>query len=114
MEGTNQTVVTEYKLSWVAFIRPVIFTAVLIVIGVDMLIAGPRWRAQGSERWESRMHRRFGAGWNSLSEEERERFRAGMNHGRGPGHDDRPGGPASDQGAAPSTPPVPHEPREPR
>lgn len=36
MEGTNQTVVTEYKLSWVAFIRPVIFTAVLIVIGVAL------------------------------------------------------------------------------
>lgn len=82
----------------------------LIVIGVAMLIAGPRWRAQGRERWESRMHRRFGAGWNSLSEEERERFRAGMNHWHGRGRDHRPGGPASDQ-ASPPAEPGPRPPR---
>ena len=55
----------------------------LIAIGVAMLVAGPRWRSRAHERmqdhWERRMHRRFGPGWSSLSEEERERFRAGMN-----------------------------------
>ena len=82
----------------------------LIAIGAAMLIAGPRWRAQGRERWERRMHRRFGAGWNSLSEEERERFRAGMNHWHGPGRDNRASGPASDEGAAPPAPSGPREP----
>ena len=79
----------------------------LIAVGLAMLIAGPRWRAQARERmherWEHRMHRRFGAGWNSLSEEERERFRAGMNHWHGPGRDNRASGPASDEGAAVAT-----------
>ena len=54
----------------------------LIGIGVAMLARGPRWRADLHERmqdrWERRMHRRFGPGWASLSEEERDRFRAGM------------------------------------
>lgn len=54
----------------------------LIGIGVAMLARGPRWRAGMHERmqgrWERRMHRHFGPGWANLSEEERERFRAGM------------------------------------
>ena len=54
----------------------------LIGIGVAMLARGPRWRADMRERmqdrWERRMHRHFGPGWTRLSEEERERFRAGM------------------------------------
>ncbi len=54
----------------------------LIGIGVVMLARGPRWRADMRERmqdrWERRMHRHFGPGWANLSEEERERFRAGM------------------------------------
>jgi hypothetical protein len=58
----------------------------LIGIGVAMLVRGPRWRADMRERmqdrWERRIHRRFGPGWANLSEDERERFRAGMRHGR--------------------------------
>ncbi|MBU6259493.1 MAG: hypothetical protein KGL18_02085 [Burkholderiales bacterium] len=54
----------------------------LIALGVAMLARGPRWRADLHQRmqgrWERRMHRRFGPGWARLSEEERERFRAGM------------------------------------
>ncbi len=54
----------------------------LIGIGVVMLARGPRWRADMRERmqdrWERRMHRHFGPGWANLSEEERERFLAGM------------------------------------
>ncbi len=54
----------------------------LIGIGVVMLARGPRWRADMRERmqdrWERRMHRHFGPGWANLSEEERQRFRAGM------------------------------------
>ena len=58
----------------------------LIVIGVAMLVRGPRWRADMREhrqdRWERRMHRHFGPGWANLSEAERERFRAGMRQWR--------------------------------
>lgn len=54
----------------------------LIGIGVAMLARGPRWRADMRERmhdrWERRLHRHFGPGWANLSEDERERFRAGM------------------------------------
>jgi hypothetical protein len=54
----------------------------LIGLGVAMLARGPRWRADMRERmqdrWERRMHRHFGPGWANLSEDERERFRAGM------------------------------------
>ena len=54
----------------------------LIGIGVAMLARGPRWRADMHERmhdrWERRLHRHFGPGWANLSEDERERFRAGM------------------------------------
>lgn len=54
----------------------------LIAIGVAMLVRGPRWRGDLHGRWERRMHRRFGPGWAQLSEEERERFRAGMRQSR--------------------------------
>lgn len=54
----------------------------LIGIGIAMLARGPRWRADMQDRWDRRMHRRFGPGWANLSEDERERFRAGMRQGR--------------------------------
>lgn len=87
----------------------------LIGIGVAMLARGPRWRAGMHEhlqdRWERRMHRHFGPGWANLSEEERERFRAGMRQWRS--HGDRGAGgsspePAPSSGGAfpkPSAPP---------
>ncbi len=60
----------------------VLWPLLLIGIGVAMLARGPRWRAdmhdRMHERWERRMHRHFGPGWANLSEDERERFRAGM------------------------------------
>jgi hypothetical protein len=94
----------------------------LIGIGAAMLVRGPRWRAQMrermQERWERRMHRRFGSGWANLSEEERERFRAGMRQWRSHCH----GGGGADSSAQPSAsngsystpsaqPPAPGEPR---
>ncbi len=92
----------------------------LIGIGVAMLARGPRWRADMRERmqdrWERRMHRRFGPGWANLSEEERERFRAGMGQGnlhRGGGGASSAPTPASD-GAYPKSsaqPPAPGEQR---
>jgi len=58
----------------------------LIVIGAALLVRGPRWRADAhdrmEDRWERRMHRHFGPGWANLSEDERERFRAGMRQWR--------------------------------
>jgi hypothetical protein len=64
---------------------------VLIGIGVAMLARGPRWRADMRERmqdrWERRLQRRFGPGWANLSEEERERFRAGMRQWQSHFHD---------------------------
>jgi hypothetical protein len=58
----------------------------LIGLGVAMLLRGPRWRAEMRERmrdrWERRMQRHFGPGWANLSEEERERFLAGMRQWR--------------------------------
>lgn len=58
----------------------------LIGIGVAMLARGPRDRMPMREhmhpRWERRLHRHFGPGWANLSEEERERFRAGMRQWR--------------------------------
>ena len=84
----------------------------LIAIGVALLTAGPRWRAnmrgRTRDRWERRMHRHFGPGWANLSEEERERFRAGMQqwnlHRRGEGI--RPAtAPASDGPYPGSAPP---------
>ena len=65
----------------------------LIVIGLSMLLRGPRWHTdmhdRMQDRWERRLIRRFGPGWANLSEEERERFRTGMQqwheHGRNGG-----------------------------
>jgi hypothetical protein len=94
----------------------------LIGIGVAMLVRGPRWRAdmrqRMQDRWERRMHRHFGPGWANLSEEERERFRAGMRQWRSHCH----GGGGADSSTQPSAcsgssstpsaqPPVPGEPR---
>lgn len=82
----------------------------LIGIGVAMLARGPRWRADMRERmqdrWERRMHRRFGPGWASLSDDERERFRAGMRQWHAPG-------PAGEGPVAkpPAPPPAPGEQR---
>ena len=94
----------------------------LIAIGVALLARGPRWRADMHERmrdrWERRMHRHFGPGWSNLSEEERERFRAGMEqwqshfHRRGGGRSSA-ATPASD-GSIPKSPaqaPAPGEQR---
>ena len=59
-----------------------LWPVILIGIGVAMLARGPRWRSDMRERmqdrWERRMNRHFGPGWANLNEEERERFRAGM------------------------------------
>ena len=64
----------------------VLWPLLLIAIGVVMLARGPRWRAgmhdHLHDRWERRMHRHFGPGWANLSEDERERFRAGMRQWR--------------------------------
>ncbi len=78
--------------AWVRLFWPLL----LIGIGVAMLARGPRWRADMRERmqdrWERRMQRHFGPGWANLSDEERERFRAGMRqwqshcHGEGDGN----------------------------
>ena len=94
----------------------------LIGIGVAMLVRGPRWRADMRERmqdrWERRMHRHFGPGWANLSEEERERFRAGMRQWRSRFHGGDGGSPSAPPSAGdgssstPSAqPPVPGEPR---
>jgi hypothetical protein len=92
----------------------------LIGIGVAMLARGPHWRADMRERmqgrWERRMHRRFGPGWAQLSEEERERFRAGMRQGHFDGdRDGHPSAPtASSNGSSPissAQPPAPGEQR---
>ena len=74
-------VLKHYGLIDPAFVH-LLWPLLLIGIGVAMLAHGPRWRADMRERiqdrWERRMHRRFGPGWANLSDEERERFRAGM------------------------------------
>jgi hypothetical protein len=74
-------VLKHYGLIDPAFVH-LFWPLLLIGIGVAMLARGPRWRADLHERmldrWERRMQRRFGPGWANLSEEERERFRAGM------------------------------------
>jgi hypothetical protein len=83
--------------AWLQLFWPLL----LIGIGVAMLARGPRWRAEMrdrmQDRWERRMHRHFGPGWAKLSEEERERFRAGMRQWRS--HFDAGGG------SSPSAPP---------
>lgn len=92
-------VLKHYGLIDPAFVN-LFWPLLLIGIGVAMLARGPRWRAQMRERmqdrWERRMHRRFGPGWVNLSEVERERFRAGMRqgdfrfHGHGGGDSSEP------------------------
>jgi hypothetical protein len=70
----------------------------LIGLGVAMLVRGPRWRARmhdcKHDRWERRMDRHFGPGWANLNEEERERFRAGMQQWQGRCQTGRPDAPA--------------------
>ncbi len=88
-------VLQHYGLIDPAFVH-LLWPVIFIGIGVAMLVRGPRWRADMRERmhdrWERRLNRHFGPGWANLSEEERERFRAGMQqwrtHGRrgGGGH----------------------------
>lgn len=82
----------------------------LIGVGAAMLVRGPRWHADRharmQDRWERRMHRHFGPGWSNLSEEERERFRAGMRQWRLHGDGD-PSAPASAGGGSPPKPPAP-------
>ncbi len=81
-------VLKHYGLIDPAFLN-LFWPLLLIGIGVAMLARGPRWRADMRERmqdrWERRMHRRFGPGWANLSEDERERFRAGIRQGRSQG-----------------------------
>ena len=100
--------------AWVNLFWPLL----LIGIGVAMLARGPHWRADMRDRmqgrWERRMHRRFGPGWARLSEEERERFRAGMRQGHVDG--DRGGRPpaptTAGEGSSPNSsapPPAPGE-----
>ena len=80
--------------AWVQLFWPLL----LIGIGLAMLARGPRWRADMRERmqgrWERRMQRHFGPGWANLSQDERERFLAGMRQWRS--HCE-PGGDASGQ-----------------
>ena len=56
-------VLKHYGLIDPAFF-PLLWPLLLIGIGVAMLARGPRWRADMRERmqdrWERRMHRRFG------------------------------------------------------
>ena len=114
-------VLKHYGLIDSAFVH-LFWPVLLIGIGVAMLARGPRWRADMRERmqdrWERRMHRNFGPGWANLSEEERERFRAGMRqwqshfHGGG-GGDSAPPTPASD-GSLPKSPAQPPAPGEQR
>lgn len=74
-------VLKHYGLIDPAFVH-LFWPLLLIGIGVAMLARGPHWRTDMRERmqgrWERRLQRHFGPGWASLSDEERERFRAGM------------------------------------
>src|SRR5215471_1284616 len=111
----------HYGLIDPAFVQ-LFWPLLLIGIGVAMLVRGPRWRADMRERmqdrWERRMHRHFGPGWANLSEEERERFRAGMRqwrshfHGGDAGSTSAPSSASDGSSSTPSAqPPVPGEPR---
>lgn len=114
-------VLQHYGLIDPAFVH-LFWPLLLIGIGVAMLARGPRWRAdmrdRMQDRWERRMQRRFGPGWANLTDEERERFRAGMrqwqshSHGGGGGDSAAPM-PASDGSSAksPARPPSPGEQR---
>ena len=91
----------------------------LVGIGLALLVRGPRWRADLHERmpgrWERRMHRHFGPGWANLSEDERERFRAGMRrwHVHGDGGGGAPAPAAARDGSPPSSPAQARPPGEP-
>jgi len=114
-------VLHHYGLIDPAFVQ-LLWPLLLIGIGVAMLARGPRWRSDVRERmqdrWERRMHRHFGPGWANLSDEERDRFRAGMRQwrshfqGSGGGNSSAPA-PASDGSSAKSSspPPAPGEQR---
>ena len=114
-------VLKHYGLIDPAFVH-LLWPLLLIGIGVAMLARGPRWRADMHERmqdrWERRMHRSFGPGWANLSEEERERFRAGMRqwqshfHGGGGGNSPAPTSASDDSSPNSSAqPPAPGEQR---
>lgn len=81
----------------------------LIAVGVALLARGPRWRADMHERmqdrWERRMNRRYGPGWANLSDEERERFRAGMRQWDSHDHGHRGNGGGTPAPAAPPAAP---------
>jgi hypothetical protein len=103
-------VLKHYGLIDPAFLN-LFWPLLLIGIGVAMLARGPRWRADMQDRWERRMHRRFGPGWANLSEDERERFRAGMRQGRfHRGCSGDPSAPPAATGAS-AQPPAPGEQR---
>lgn len=91
-------VLKHYGLIDPAFVN-LFWPLLLIGIGAAMLARGPGWRADMRERmqgrWERRMQRRFGPGWANLSEEERERFRAGMRQGHFHSHDHGGGDPSA-------------------
>ena len=78
-------------LKYFGFIDPgyvhLLWPFFLIAIGASMLLRRRHWHADMyghmQDRWEHRMIRRFGPGWANLSEEERERFRAGMQQWHG-------------------------------
>ena len=112
-------VLKHYGLIDPAFVH-LFWPLLLIGFGVAMLARGSRWRTDMRERmqdrWERRVHRHFDPGWANLSEEERERFRAGMRqwhfHDGGGGNSSAPT-PASD-GSSPKSsaqPPAPGEQR---
>jgi Domain of unknown function (DUF5668) len=90
-----------------AFLQ-LLWPLVLIGIGAAMLARGPRWRAdmrdRMQDRWERRMNRRFGPGWANLSEEERERFRAGMRQWQSHFDDDRGGNSSAPTSASDGSP----------
>lgn len=112
-------VLKHYGLIDPAFVQ-LFWPLLLIGIGLAMLARGPRWRADMRERmqdrWERRMHRHFGPGWANLSEEERERFRAGMRQWQSHcGFGGDASAPASSSGSSPAKsstePPAPGAPR---
>jgi hypothetical protein len=111
----------HYGLIDAAFLH-LFWPLLLIGIGVALLVRGPRWRTDRREsmqdRWERRMHRHFGPGWSSLSEEERERFRTGMRQWHSHFHGGSGGSPSvptpAGDGSSPKSsaqPPAPGEPR---
>ena len=112
-------VLKHYGLIDPAFVN-LLWPLLLIGIGVALLARGPRWRADMHERmrdrWERRMHHHFGPGWANLSEEERERFRAGMRQWQSHFHRGGTGGSsaptaASDGSKSSAQPPAPGEQR---